>query len=95
MPNLDIQDSNGRFKVGHKLVGSGRPPGSRPKLHALFWDDLYAVWKTDGKAVLERLAMEDPAAFAKIAALLVTKGPHEGEAPPGVTIVNVITGVRG
>jgi hypothetical protein len=83
------KDKRGRFVTGN--IGGGRLPGSRPKLVAQFWDDLYVVWKERGAEVLQRLSVEDPAAFAKIAALLVAKD-HEAR-PEGVTIVNVITGV--
>jgi hypothetical protein len=61
----------GRFLTGN--IGGGRHKGSRPKLSAMFWNDLYAVWKAKGMSVLERLADDDPAAFAKIAAMLVLK----------------------
>jgi hypothetical protein len=71
--NLNFERSpTGQFLLGHTNVG-GRPKGSRPKLAALFWDDLYDVWKTKGKKVLERMIIEDPVSFAKIAALLVSK----------------------
>jgi hypothetical protein len=63
-----------RFQTGNNwAVGHGRPPGSRPKLSALFWNDLYVVWQAKGMGVLERLADDDPASFAKIAAMLVGK----------------------
>jgi hypothetical protein len=87
-------DSKGRFISGN-IGGPGRPVGSRPKLSALFWDDLYAVWKKEGKSVLQRLSVDDPAAFAKIAALLVAKGDTDTAQAAGVTVVNVITGVPG
>jgi hypothetical protein len=68
------RDLKGQFQFGHiGLPGAGRPQGSRPKLSALFWNDLYAVWQAKGMGVLERLADEDPASFAKIAAMLVGK----------------------
>jgi hypothetical protein len=92
--NPAIHDAHGRFITGNN-VGPGRPKGSRPKLHAQFWDDLYAVWKTSGRAVLERLVVDDPVAFAKIAALLVAKDHEHIPDGGGVTVVNVITGVRG
>jgi hypothetical protein len=63
-----------RFQTGNNwAVGHGRPQGSRSKISALFWNDLYAVWKAKGMSVLERLADDDPGAFAKIAAMLVLK----------------------
>ena len=59
--------------MGHIGVGGGRPQGSKPKLHAMFWNDLYAVWQAKGMGVLERLADEEPGTFAKIASMLVGK----------------------
>jgi hypothetical protein len=64
-------DHRGRFLSGN--IGGGRHKGSRPKLSAMFWNDLFAVWQAKGISVLERLADDDPAAFAKIAAMLVLK----------------------
>lgn len=91
---IEHKDEKGRFLKGTR-PGPGRPVGSRVKLVAQFWDDFHAVWKIEGKHVLERLVVEDPATFAKVAAMLVAKSVDEGEKSPGVTIVNVITGVRG
>lgn len=66
------RDDKGHFQIGYK-GGPGRPNGSRPKVAALFWNDLYAVWKDKGMTVLERLADDEPGTFAKIAAMLVGK----------------------
>jgi hypothetical protein len=89
------QDAHGRFKPGNTLSKlGGRPAGSRPKLSALFWDDLHAVWKTEGRRVMQQLAVDDPAAFAKIVAMSVLKPTDEQVASNTVTVVNVITGVR-
>jgi hypothetical protein len=71
-PSSSWRDDKGHFIIGYK-GGPGRPHGSRPKLSALFWNDLYAVWKAKGMSVLERLADDDPASFAKIASMLVLK----------------------
>ena len=92
MNSLEIHDERGRFLKGTK-AGPGRPVGSRPKLSALFWDDLYAVWKTEGRQVMQRLSEEDPAVFAKIVAMSVLKPSEDQVAGNQVTVVNVITGV--
>lgn len=63
---------DGRFKSGN-IGGPGRPKGAKPKLAAMFWNDLYAVWKAKGMGILERMSDEDPVNFAKIAAMLVGK----------------------
>jgi hypothetical protein len=65
-------EKTGRFLVGHVPPG-GRPKGSRPKLSAMFWNDLYAVWEMQGRVVMERMAEDDPVAFAKIVAMSVLK----------------------
>ena len=65
-------EKTGRFLVGNVPPG-GRPKGSRPKLSAMFWNDLYAVWQDKGRIVMERMAEEDPVAFAKIVAMSVLK----------------------
>lgn len=90
----ELHHANGQFKVGHTGMG-GRPPGSRPKLSELFWRDLHAVWQEEGRTVMERLARDDPAAFAKIAAMCVLKPDETQREASAVTVVNVITGVRG
>lgn len=89
------KDAKGRFITGHK-GGPGRPVGSRPKLSAMFWDDLWAVWQKEGRVVMRRLVEEDPVAFAKIVAMCVLK-PEDGQSDTSnsVTVVNVITGVPG
>jgi hypothetical protein len=74
-PGPYAHDPRHRFIAGHT---GGRPKGSRPKLSALFWKDLYAVWQAKGMSVLERLADDDPGAFAKIAAMLVIKDENAG-----------------
>jgi hypothetical protein len=71
------KNERGQFELGHTGIG-GRPKGSRPKLSAMFWNDLYVVWQAKGMSVLERLADDDPAAFAKIAAMLVIKDENAG-----------------
>lgn len=88
-----VRRKDGRFIAGHTM---GRPKGSRPKLSAMFWDDLWAVWQKDGRVVMRRLVEEDPVAFAKIVAMCVLK-PEDGQSDTGssVTVVNVITGVPG
>jgi hypothetical protein len=93
MPDDCRDGKTGQFLQGFK--GGGRPPGARPKLSALFWNDLHAVWKEQGRVVMERLAQEDPATFAKIAAMCVLKPSDDQAAANTVTVVNVITGVRG
>ena len=88
------RDSKGKLLVGHTGMG-GRPPGSRNLLGEKFLADLYKDWCGHGVEVLRTVRDEDPVAYAKIVALLVAKGDNDGLQNAGVTIVNVITGVRG
>jgi hypothetical protein len=86
------KDAKGRFVSGNS--GGGRPKGSRNALSERFIADLCADWLKHGTAVLQIVREEDPVAYAKIVSLMCSK--FEGEAGgPGVTVVNVITGVRG
>jgi hypothetical protein len=88
------RDGAGKFQVGHTGIG-GRPQGSRNLLGEAFLKDLYTSWQENGERVLRRLIDEDPAAYAKIIALLVAKSDNDGLPRDTVTVVNVITGVRG
>lgn len=71
---LEQDPRTGRFLPGNSGFG-GRPKGSRNQLTSLFWNDLYDVWKRRGKAVIEELANDDPAALARIVAASIVK--HE------------------
>jgi hypothetical protein len=63
----------GRFVKGHKLVGNGRPLGSRNRLATAFLSDLQRQWMKSGKKALERTAEDDPVAFTKIVAGLLPR----------------------
>lgn len=90
------KDGNGKFLQGFSGNKAGRPVGCRNKLGEAFLADFYADWKLHGAAVLRTVRDLDPVAYAKIAALLTAKIDDSGRTPEtGVTIVNVITGVRG
>lgn len=86
-------DAKGRFLQGTTGNPGGRPVGSRNKLGEAFVTDFYTTWQESGIGVLRRLIDEDPAAYAKIAALLVSKIDEKAKSEGGVTVVNVITGV--
>ena len=52
---------------------AGRPLGSRNRLTHALVADLTASWEKHGPAVLERLRIDDPATYARLAASLVPK----------------------
>ena len=87
-------DEKGRFISGNN--GGGRPIGARNKLGEAFLADFYADWKKHGAAAVRELRETDIVAYVKIAALLEAKrGDDSATVRDSVTVVNVITGVRG
>jgi hypothetical protein len=91
-----LKDEKGRFLQGVSGNVVGRPIGSRNKLGEAFLADFYADWKKHGAAAVRKLRETDIVAYVKIAALLEAKrGDDAASAGNGVTVVNVITGVRG
>ena len=46
---------------------AGRPLGARHKITEAIIQDISGAWQTQGPQVLNRLAVEDPATFAKLA----------------------------
>jgi hypothetical protein len=52
---------------------AGRPLGSRNRLTHALVADLTASWEKHGACVLERLRIDDPATYARLAASLVPK----------------------
>jgi hypothetical protein len=52
---------------------AGRPVGSRNRLTNALVADLTASWEKHGPAVLERLRIDDPATYARLAVSLVPK----------------------
>jgi hypothetical protein len=62
-----------RFQSGVSGNQHGRPAGSRNRFSAQFVADVADVWERHGPAVLERLAVEEPARFADICSRLIPK----------------------
>jgi hypothetical protein len=52
---------------------AGRPLGSRNRLTSTLIADLTASWEKHGPGVLERLRVDDPATYARLAVSLVPK----------------------
>jgi Family of unknown function (DUF5681) len=62
-----------RWQPGESGNIAGRRPGSRQKIAEALLKDIADVWSRRGGEVLEKLANDDPAALAKIAAGLLPR----------------------
>lgn len=62
-----------RFQPGNRANPIGRPKGSRNKLQEAFWRDFAGAWEVHGKAALEKVAVEEPGTFVKVAASIMPK----------------------
>jgi hypothetical protein len=76
----DYQFQKGREKTG------GRAKGTRNKISEAFLKDLHAEWERSGPATLKILAVENPAAFAGLAAKVLPTA-FDDEFPTRITIV--------
>src|SRR5437764_9423807 len=61
------------FRPGQSGNPRGRPKGARNRLGEEFLAELYNAFVANGRAAIERVAEEDPAAFLRIVASLVSK----------------------
>jgi hypothetical protein len=61
------------FRPGQSGNPRGRPRGSRNKLGEEFLAELYNAYLANGRAAIERVVEEDPAAFLRIVASLIPK----------------------
>jgi hypothetical protein len=62
------RDVRGRFVRGHG-GGPGRPP--RDCLREAFADDLFRVWRRQGRQVLRQLCQEEPESYLRLLTNLV------------------------
>jgi hypothetical protein len=69
-----------------KTPGSGRQKGTRNKISEAFLKDFHAEWERSGAAALKILAIENPAAFAAIAAKILPQA-FDDEHPAKLLIV--------
>jgi hypothetical protein len=67
------RDERGRWLKGTVVPGGGRPPASRSKFSEGFVADFAADWKEHGAAVLEKVRINDPSTYLRVAAILVPK----------------------
>lgn len=58
-----------RFQPGNP----GRQPGSRNKLQAKFYEDLYAKWQEHGVKAIESMIVDKPGDFVKVVASVLPK----------------------
>src|SRR4051794_16622564 len=61
------------FKPGQSGNPRGRPKGARNRLGEEFLAELYNAFVANGRAAIERVVEEDPAAFLRIIASLIPK----------------------
>jgi len=88
------QDAKGRFVAGNSGNG-GRPKGTRNELSEAFIADLCENWRKHGVSVIDKIRVSQPVDYVKIIAAVVGRDANGGGDQPSVSIVNVITGVRG
>jgi hypothetical protein len=89
-PDVKQQAIDTRWKPGQSGNPLGRPVGVRNKFSEEFVTDFMADWREHGTGVLERVRQTDPAAYLRVAAVLVPKemnvaveqrsGPMDSEA---------------
>ena len=62
-----------KWKPGESGNPSGRPLGSKQKIAEAIIRDISTAWQTHGATVLDRMATEEPAKFAQLAAGLIPR----------------------
>jgi hypothetical protein len=82
----DERDKHGRFLSGHKR--GGRPKGARDRHSRNFLNCFADDFEKFGPAVIERVRLEQPAAYLKIAADLL---PREATLDVSVDILADVT----
>jgi Family of unknown function (DUF5681) len=69
------------FKPGQSGNPRGRPKGARNRLSEEFLAELYNAFVANGRAAIERVVEEDPAAFLRIIASLIPKEVKSPSSP--------------
>src|ERR1700720_2854734 len=61
------------FKKGQSGNPAGKPKGSKTKLVEAFWRDFSEAWNNHGIAALQKVAVDEPGTFVKVAASVMPK----------------------
>ena len=61
------------WQPGQSGNPAGRPIGARQKIAELIINDIRVEWERSGAAILQRMAIEEPAKFAQLAAGLIPR----------------------
>src|SRR3954452_9896633 len=69
------------FRPGQSGNPRGRPKGARNRLGEEFLAELYNAFVANGRAAIERVVEEDPAAFLRIIASLIPKEVKSTSSP--------------
>ena len=65
-----------KWKPGQSGNPAGRKPGDRNKFGTHFISDFYADWVQHGAAAIEKLRLESPKDYVKVAASLLPRELH-------------------
>jgi hypothetical protein len=68
-----LRDERGRWLKGSASPSPGRTPGARNKLGDAFVESLLNKWRTEGDAIIDRVAMNNPEKIVEVMARVLPK----------------------